>query len=159
MTTISFTTLRAVVGLGAAALLGPGCDNHDHATPSGSGHKHGSTHGGVAVELGEHQFHLDFLADPSTGSLKAWVMDGHAENFVRVTNGSLALKVSVQTSEKDLELSAQANPTTGETVGDTSQFEAKADWLKGTQRFTALLPSVQIRGQTFTNVTFSYPTP
>lgn len=152
-------TPRLALGFlgGLGLLLGSGCDNHDHAVHSEGGHKHASAHGGVAVELGEHQFHLDFLADPALGTLKAWVMDAHAENFVRITNGSMALRVSVQASEKDLELTAQANATTGETLGDTSQFEGKADWLKGLERFNAVMPRVQIRGQTFTNVAFSYP--
>ncbi len=153
----SFIALRSIAGLSALAFLGVGCDNHDHAAHSGGGHKHGSAHGGVAVELGDHQFHLDFLAEPGTGTLKAWVMDAHAENFVRITNGSIALKVSVDAAERDLELTAQANATTGETVGDTSQFEGKADWLKGVQRFNAVVPQVQLRGLTFTNVAFSYP--
>ncbi len=158
MKTFHLTPRNAAAWTGALALLGFGCgQQHDHPSPAQGGHSHGSAHGGVAVELGDHQYHLDFLADPGVGALKAWVMDAHADEFIRITNSSVTLRVSVQGSEKDLDLAATANSTTGETVGDTSQFEARADWLKGVDRFTAVVPSVRIRGQTFTNVSFSYP--
>lgn len=145
------------VWLAALAFLGSGCDNHDHAAHSKGGHHHESAHGGVAVELGEHQFHLDFLADPPSGALKAWVMDAHAENFVRVTNAVLQVRISVQGAERSMDLVAQANATTGEKVGDTSQFEGQAEWMKGVERFSAVVPRLELRGQTFTNIGFSYP--
>ena len=69
-----------------ALLSGAGCGDHDHDHGSAArgGHKHGSKQGGVAVELGEHQYQLDVLHDPAEGALNAWVMDGHMENFVRI---------------------------------------------------------------------------
>ncbi|MGE3310665.1 MAG: hypothetical protein AB7O66_11905 [Limisphaerales bacterium] len=159
MKTSSLISFRAVFALAAPALLGFGCDSHEHGVASGGGHKHGSAHGGVAVELGDHQYHIDFLADPGTGTLKAWVMDAHAEEFVRVTNATITVKVTVAAAERTLELAARANPTTGETVGDTSEFGGNADWLKGVGSFTAVLPRVELRGKTFTNIAFSYPQP
>jgi hypothetical protein len=50
-----------------------------------------------------------------------------------------------------------ASPVTGETVGDTAQFEAKADWLKTTDKFDATLKSIVIRGTTFAEVKFNFP--
>lgn len=148
-------------GLGVlltVALLS-GCGEHDHAAEgtSGGGHHHGSAHGGVAVELGEHQYQLDFLADPDAGTLKAWVMDGHVENFVRVPLPSFDVVVLTATGTQTLSLVACANPASGETVGNTSQFEAEAPWLKGLGRFSATVPRVEIRGTTFTDVRFEYP--
>ena len=136
-----------------------GCDSHDHAEHSGGGggHKHESAHGGVAVELGEHEFQLDFLAEPATGTLKAWVMDAHAENFVRVTNSAWAVRIETSGGVKELELQAQANATTGEKLGDTSQFEGRADWLKGMERFKAEVPALELRGKRYGNVSFTYP--
>jgi len=150
------TGLAAIVAAVATALTG--CDSHDHAQhSSGGGHKHESAHGGVAVELGEHEFQLDFLAEPATGTLKAWVMDAHAENFVRVTNLSWVVRVETPGGAKELELQAQANATTGEKVGETSQFEGRADWLKGMERFKAEVPSLEVRGKRYVKVGFEYP--
>jgi len=135
-----------------------GCDGgHDHAGGGGGGHRHDSVHGGVAVELGSHEYHLDFLHNSGEGVLKAWVMDAHAENFVRVTNATLGVRVTVGGAERDLELTAQANASTGEKVGETSQFEGRADWLKGVERFTGTIPAVEIRGRRYENLRFEYP--
>ena len=40
----------------------------------------------------------------------------------------------------------------GETIGDTSQFEAQADWLKNTSEFPGEVPAIDIRGTKFQNV-------
>lgn len=160
MKTFSYLGGWSLAALAGLAVLGSGCERHDHGTAggkAGGGHHHDSAHGGVAVELGDHQFHLDFVAEAATGTLKAWVMDAHAENFVRVTNLSWAVRIAAGGEEKELVLQAVANPATGEKEGDTSSFEAKAEWLKGVERFTAVVPWVQLRGQTFTNIGFSYP--
>lgn len=164
--------LRSVVVAGALVAAG-GCGDagpqsgathdHDHgqepahAPAEGNGHKHGSQHGGVAVELGEHQYHLDFLHDPATGTLTAWVMDAHAENFVRIAAGSIPLSVTVGDAKQALVLSAVANPSTGETVGDTSQFRGEAAWLKGVTSFRAVVDDLEIRGTRFQAVPFRYP--
>jgi hypothetical protein len=49
------------------------------------------------------------------------------------------------------------NPATGETVGDTSEFEVQADWLKGAPEFDGVLRRIAIRGSTFTDVKFNFP--
>ena len=41
------------------------------------------------------------------------------------------------------------NPATGETVGDTSQFEAQADWLKGSVPLEVSVASIEIKGRRF----------
>ena len=160
-------TKRDVVRVGTSVMasvvvaMAAGCGRHDHdhggAAASEGGHKHASVHGGVAVELGDHEFHLDFVAEPGTGTLKAWVMDAHADQFVRVTNAAWGIRVATPSGEKDLELVAQGNPATGESAGDTSQFEGRADWLKGLDRFSAVVPSIYIRGKRFENLRFAYP--
>ncbi len=150
----SATALAAM----AMGILSTGCDRQDHGGGAGSGgHGHASAHGGVAVELGDHQYHLDFVAEPSTGVLKAWVMDAHAENFVRVTNASWSVRITAAGVENELALQAQGNAATGEKEGDSSLFLGQADWLKGVERFTAVVPSIEIRGQTYKDLRFSYP--
>ena len=142
-----------------ALLSGAGCGDHDHdhGASAGGGHKHGSKQGGVAVELGEHQFQLDVLHDPAAGVLTAWVMDGHMENFIRIPAPSFAVTVKAGGATNTVSLQAIANAATGETVGNTSQFRGEAAWLKGLTTFQATVDALEIRGSRFQSVSFSYP--
>ncbi len=126
---------------------------HDH---SAAKHVHVAPHGGTLVELGEHAFNLEFVRDASAGKLTAYLLDGHAENFVRIYAASFEVAVK-GTPPRTLTFKSVANPATGETVGDSSQFEAQADWLKNTATFTAMLTSLEIRGTTFSSVAFNFP--
>ena len=154
---------RPLLALALAVTAGllAGCDSHDHSAKSspGGGHHHGSAHGGVAVELGDHQFHLDFLHDPAAGTLTAWVMDAHAENFVRVPLPSFNVEISHGKSNAVVTLSAMANDSSGEKVGDTSQFRGESAALQGVTNFTGTVTDIQIRGFRVSGVTFQYPRP
>src|SRR6185503_1476227 len=92
-------------------------------------------HGGTLVELGEHAYSLELVRDPATGSLSIFILDAHAENFVRIKAATLELVATVGREQRVLSLRAVANSATGETVGDTSQFDGQADWLKTTPTF------------------------
>lgn len=148
-----------------AALAWTGCDrhvhhDHGHTHAHGEGghaahaHSHTAPHGGTAVVLGEEAFHLEFVRDAEAGTLGAYLLDGHMENFVRVTNSVITLQVA---GAGPLPLAAQTNSATGETVGDTSFFLGRAEWLVATSNFQAVIPSIGIRGSSFTNVSFSFP--
>lgn len=126
-------------------------DGHDHGTHA---HSHEAPHGGAPVVLGDEAFHLEFVRDADAGTLSAYVLDGHMENFVRVTNESLTITVN---GADALTLTAQSNTATGETVGDSAHFLARAEWLLTTSNFQAVIPSVAVRGTIFTNVSFSFP--
>jgi len=89
--------------------------------------------------------------------LTAYVMDGHLENFIRVPNTNIEVVVEGLTRGGTLSLQPIPNNATGETVGDTSQFSASAEWLKTATNFNAAIPSIEIRGQIFTNVIFNFP--
>src|SRR5690606_9942824 len=89
-------SLSAVVSVILAGLMLSGCGD-PRATGGAEGHSHDSAHGGVAVELGEHQYHLDFLADPGAGKLQVWIMDAHVENFVRVPLPSIDVSIRTGT--------------------------------------------------------------
>lgn len=143
--------LRLLVILALAAGIA-GCAKRDDHAHSGGGHAHRAPHGGALVELGEHAYNLELVRDAASGKLTAYVLDGHAENFVRIQAPSIELVAVTGGERKPLTLRAVANPATGETVGDTSQFEAQADWLKSTSEFAGTIPSVEIRGTRFQNV-------
>ena len=50
-----------------------------------------------------------------------------------------------------------ANTATGEKVGDTSQFEAQADWLKTTDTFDGVIKELTVRTKTYKDVKFNFP--
>ena len=134
--------------------------DHDHDHSHGDhdhGHAHQPKYGGTPVELGEHQYHVEVLRDAEHGKLKVWVLDGHLENFIRLKIDSFDIKATFGESSETLTCLATPNSATGETVGDTSYFEAQADWLKETGEFAAEIVSLEIRGSTFEGVKFDYP--
>jgi hypothetical protein len=143
----------SIVFTAALGLLIAGCgkkDAHDHASPGG--HVHTAPHGGALVELGEHAYNLEAVRDAAAGKLTIYVLDGHAENFIRVKTPSFEASVTVAGEKRSLTFKAVANSATGETVGDTSQFDATADWLKTTSAFDVVIPSLDIRGTAYSNV-------
>ncbi len=133
----------------------PGGDahaGHNHA----ASHAHTAPHGGTLVELGDHAYNVELLRDPAAGKLTVWILDAHAENFVRIASPALELVAMPGGKFTPLSLAAVANPATGEKVGDTSQFEIQADWLKSTDAFAGLV-TVEIRGKKFEKVAFALP--
>jgi hypothetical protein len=161
------TTLRAALAtllLGTLAACSKHSEHKDYSNvPSGHNHaahaKHAHTapHGGTLVEIGDHAYNVELLRDAATGKLTAWFLDGHAENFVRLKAPSIEIVATVAGAKQTLVLAAVANPATNEKVGDTSQFEVTADWLKTTATFDAVIPAVTIKDTPFTAIAFNFP--
>ena len=128
-------------------------DHAGHAHSAQAKHVHTAPHGGTLVELGDHAFNLELVRDAATGKLTAYVLDGHAENFVRIAAPTLELIAMPGGKFTALTLKAVANPSTGETAGATSQFEVQADWLKTTANFSGIF-TVEIKGTKFEKVEF-----
>lgn len=138
----------------------PACSKKEaHASADHAAHKHEHIppHGGTPVVLGQEAYHLELVRDASAGKLTLYVMDGELENFVRIAAPSLEIVASVAGKSSPLVFRAIANPTTGEKMGDTAQFEATADWLKTTASFDATLTKIEVRGTTFSAVAFNFP--
>jgi hypothetical protein len=119
----------------------------------GGGHAHRPLMGGELVELGEHQFNLELKFDAARGMLQAWVLDGHAENFVRVSMASFDIQ-ETGGQGRTVTLHATANGMTGETAGDTSAFEGEAAWLREFKHFDGVIKAVRVRGVDFRDVRF-----
>jgi hypothetical protein len=150
--------LRPLLTLVLTFAIGGCSKSHEHqATAAAHAHEHKAPHGGTAVVLGNEAYHLEFVHTPATGTLTAYVLDAHMENFIRLNLPSFDVVANVSGETRPLTFRAVANSATGETVGDTSQFEVQADWLKSTTNFTATLKSLTIRGTGFTDVSFSIP--
>lgn len=120
-------------------------------------HEHHAPHGGQLVELGEEFGHVELLLDAGSGKLDAWVLDGEAEKAVRIKAKTLILNLKAGKKVKTVVLKAVANPLTGETVGDTSQFGGLSPDLKGKAQFGGNVESINLLGKTFKKAAFSYP--
>lgn len=117
------------------------------------GHEHTAPHGGSLVLIGDHFAMVEMLWDQASGRLTLYVLDGEAEKPVRCKQQKLNLKVG----EVGYELKAVANDLTGETVGDSSQFEGVVDSLKGRSQWQAELLDFEVRGSKFANLLLDYP--
>jgi hypothetical protein len=154
--------VRHLVPLSAGwlVLAVAGCGGGDAPTKAAGPahqHEHIPPHGGTAVELGKEQFHLELIRDVAAGTLTAYVMDGELEQFIRIAAPSFSMVAQVGGDAKTLVFHPVANAATGEKAGDTSQFEAAADWLKTTPTFDAVLTELTVRSGLFKNVRFNYP--
>ena len=154
-----FTSLSVFMLFLGLTLGTAGCGKGDsHAHSHGAeGHAHQPKNGGVLVELGNHEFNLEILVEPDSGRFIVWVLDAHAENYVRLPDKEFEVYAIVGDEERLLTLAAVENKATGEVVGNTSQFSAQADWLKTTTTFSARLGEFSIRGNSFADLTFHYP--
>lgn len=142
-------------------------DDHDHEHHDDHGHDHDHedhdhTHeparGGTLVELGDHVGNIEFVLDSATGKLTAYCSDAHAENPVRLKDATLQVAVvpSPGAPAVEVALAAVASPLTGETVGDTSQFEAVIEALKGLDKFEGTILPLDYRGVAIASTPFSY---
>ena len=146
------TVLRWLLVLSVASLV-VSCSRQSSGPAAGSGgHAHVAPHGGTLIEIGEHAYNLELVRDADAGKLTVYVLDGHAENFVRIAAPSIELVAIAGGERRPLSLQAVANAATGETVGNTSQFEAQAPWLKNTAEFPGTIASLEIRGTKFQNI-------
>ncbi len=108
------------------------------------------------MTLGDEEAHIEFLADAEVGTITAWFFTPHMERYLRIKAESCAVLAHQPAGEARLAFKAVANAGTGETVGDTSQFVAGADWLAGVEAFDAVLLEVNVQGRVYRNVAFKY---
>lgn len=128
------------------------------AAETEGGHEHAAPHGGALVELGEEFAHIELVHDAASGGLTAYVLDGEAEQAVRVAVPALELEITpAGGAATAASLAAKANALTGESVGDSSQFVGTVPALKGVTRFTGVVRQLTVRGQAFSAVPFSVP--
>ena len=139
-------------------LTGCGDASHEHhAEEKSHKHEHAPPHGGTAVVLGKEQFHLEFVLEATNGLMQLYVLDGHMESFIRLTNTAIEVSAQVDGKSRALSFDAVATLASGETVGDTALFEARAEWLKATTNFDGTIKALTVRGARFENVTFNFP--
>lgn len=142
------------------ALIGGLCSCRkapDTPPPVSQHHHHHPPHQGTPIELGREEYHIELVVDEASGNLQAYVLDGEMENFVRCQAPAIEIRTTTGGIERTIVLEAVANPETGETVGDTALYQARADWVKAAGSFEGILRAITIRGSTYTDVRFSFP--
>ncbi len=147
--------LPLILGILVATVAGSGCkkSSHDHAEHSHGSHVHAAPHGGVLVELGAHAHSLEVVRDPELGEVMLYVLDAHAENFVRIA----APQLEVLWNGKTLPLLATGNPATGEAVGATSLFVGRDEGWKGQGELSFRVKEVDIRGTVYRDILVTLP--
>lgn len=158
---MNFSFSKLIAGLLMASLvLFTACSRQSESVAADAKpakHEHHPPHGGTPVVLGDEVYHVELVLDAAAGKLQAYVLDGELENFIRSASPSVEVAAVVGGETKTLVFTPVANAATGETAGDTSLFEAQADWLKTTREFDAVLKEITVRGTAFKDVKFNYP--
>ncbi|MBK8913668.1 MAG: hypothetical protein IPM64_03540 [Phycisphaerales bacterium] len=133
------------------------------SAPSGdAAHSHLAPHGGVLVELGDHDANAELLLDVDTGRLRLWLLDGCAANSLRSEASEIRVLVIIPATPQrgesmfHLTLDAVANPLTGETMGDTSEFSVTSEDLRGVRAFKGVIQRIEMHGERYSDVSFEY---
>lgn len=164
-----FITIRPILVLSIVpALLCGGCGSDGKSVPRvetassapspDHDHQHEAPHGGALIALGDHVAHIELVLDAAAGVLTTYVLDGEAENAVRVNAPELEIVVQPETGDPfSVRLEAYANVLTGETVGETSEFRGQSDKLKQLEWFHGSIPALTVRGVEFRDIDFRFP--
>lgn len=120
-------------------------------------HKHHAPHGGTLIVFGEEFAHLELKLNFTTGQIQAWVLDGEAEKYIRLSQKEILFEIEIDEKKFPLSLKPVENTLTGETVGNTSLFQGQHPQLKDVSHFHATLQSINIKAQIFEKIEFCFP--
>lgn len=107
--------------------------------------------------IAEDKFHLELVLDASAARMQAFVLDGHLESYVALTETNFLLLAKADGKDQQLTFHRAAEPVSGKVPEKSSLFEATAEWLKGAKEFEGNIPTITLNGSTFTNISFSFP--
>lgn len=136
-----------------------GCTEHQHdesCRSHGGLHVHQPLLGGQLMALGEHGsgYNLELLIDENN-HFSVYILDAHAENFVRIQQESLLINFSNE-NKTSVILDAVADSATGETVGNTSHFQTK----EKVEKFLPLkgvIQMIEIGSKQYSEIEFIFP--
>ena len=128
-------------------------------TTAGTGHEqHTPPHGGTLVELGDEIGQVEFVRDRGEGRLTAYVLDGEAEQSVRLTQPTIVIRLR-DSAASGASFTLQPHPSalTGERVGDASEFALTDARFKNPGPMVGVIAEIIFKGQTFHDVAFLIP--
>jgi hypothetical protein len=145
----------ALIALLSCLVIATAC--RDSQRSEGDGHSHAPPHGGTPVVVAEHKYHLELVRDATNGLMQAYVLDDHLHDFIRVAETNFTLVANLGGQTEHLEFQRTTNAMSPSPSDPSFLFEARADWVKNATSFEGLIPSITLKGQTFTNITFPFP--
>lgn len=121
-------------------------DKSEHALSGSHNHSHVHTapHGGVLVEIGNHEYNIELVRREDRWSI--YILGAHAERFVRISNPSIFATWESEKESKEILFRAVENAATDEIVGNTSQFDL-IDFPSGEGIIT--IPSLMIGSSSY----------
>ena len=91
--------------------------------------------------------------------MQIYVLDAHAENFVRISSQSIDFEIKDSNNTiKQFTCEAVADPVTGETIGSTSLFTS-TERVQKYLPFSASIPKLDILEFSYENLNFDFETP
>ena len=132
-----------------------GCsDDREKGGNSGGGHVHQAMRGGILMELGPHgSGHNLELLQNNKGEFEIFILDAHADNYVRIKQSTIELNLADNNST--LTLNAVADPATGEKVGDSSLFRSSQS-VKNLLPMKAEIVDLKIGSSNYSNTPLSF---
>ena len=149
-----------LLGTAMVSMICTGCDapEQKHSSSAPHGHHHDPPHGGSLIQLGNEQYHLELVMDQDLTLMRCYVLDGHVEHFIRLAQEEILCETTLSSGLKtNLVFQAIASRSTGETVGDTAEFQADLAPLNGENTFEGIIQEVHIQNSSFTKIPFSFP--
>ena len=132
-----------------------GCsDEREKGGNSGGGHVHQAMRGGILRELGPHGsgHNLELLLN-NKGEFEIFILDAHAENYVRIAQSTIELNLA--DNNRTLTLNAIPDPATGETVGNSSLFRSSQS-VENLLPIKAEMVNVKIGSSNYLNTPLSF---
>lgn len=168
---MKFKPATAILAFACLLLVSPASfaqDTHQHNQEHKNeqphedehGHGHEAPHGGTLLVLGEeHAAHIELVLDSANGQLTGYILDGEAEKAIRISQKEIKIQISGGDvgSSIALTLKPVESPLTGEKAGDTSQFEAASEALKGKSTFDITIEDVTVKGHNYKNTASKFP--
>jgi hypothetical protein len=159
MTAQPLRTLEVFILVGSVLVALSGCRAGTAAErqEGNAAHEHAAPHGGLLVELGEEFAHVELVLNRREGALTAYVLDGEAEQPIRLSQLTIDVILDVPIPGSALTFGPVASVLTGEGAGDTSQFVIRHDALRISAPISGRLKALTVRGRDFRDVPFTIP--
>jgi hypothetical protein len=135
--------------LAGAVLAAGGCNPPGQGKKGGGAHDHGETgpHDGLLIELGNDEYHAEFLPDHAKKQATVWILDKKAKNPVPVKASTVSLTITNVTPP--LKVALKAEPEKGETPEMASRYVGTDDKFGVEMEFKGTV-SVEINGKQYT---------
>ena len=97
------------------------------------GHATKGPHGGSLIELGEEEYHAEFVHDDKAGSVTVYILDSAAKASVPIEAAEVTINLKHEGRGEQFKLAASANA--GDATGKSSRFAStEAELVKDLDR-------------------------